>query len=170
MLEAAERVAAQGDSQLPTRAWVASVQAEVAAAQGDASEAERALDQARTVLELSAPGGWLRFTGDRLPEQRASAYITLGRYDQAEAELDIALGASVSPRRSAAILTDRTRLAVHRRDYEAAASHIQAVLELATRTRSGYVLGKLSRLETDLRRSGATGLAETLSETTKGQT
>lgn len=153
LLTAAERVAARGDSALPTKQWVASVQAEVAAAEGDASAAERAWDTASTVLDLPAPvgnGGWLRFTGDRLPEQRASGYLTLGQYDQAEAELSIALNGSASPRRTAAVLTDQARLAVRQRAYEAALEPARQAVDIATRTSSRYVFGKLQGLQAEL--------------------
>jgi tetratricopeptide (TPR) repeat protein len=174
LLEAAEQVALRGDSQLPTRQWVASVQAEVAAATGERSEVERALDRASTVLDLTAPvgnGGWLRFTGDRLPEQRASAYLSLGLYDRAEQELSIALSASLTPRRSAAILIDRARLALHQRAPETAREHVEAAAEIAARTGSTYVAGKLAQLHAELIAAddpSTVELTEALSEATKG--
>lgn len=68
-------VAARGGSTQPTRQWVSSVQAEIAAAEGDVVNCRGALDSAETVADLPGPignGGWLRFYGTRLPEQRAS--------------------------------------------------------------------------------------------------
>jgi tetratricopeptide (TPR) repeat protein len=170
LLTAAAAVAAQGDSRLPTRQWVASVRAEVAAAEGDASEAERALDAASTVLELTSPGGWLRYSADRLPEQRASAYLALGLYRKAEAELDKALQATLTPRRAAAILIDQARLRVRQGAAEAAREPVEAAAEIASRTKSDYVLGKLVQLQVELDNEPNTAeLVELLSETTKGQ-
>ncbi|MGW2279276.1 helix-turn-helix transcriptional regulator [Streptomyces sp. NPDC001770] len=86
MLKAAERLAGRGDSNLSTRQWVASVQAEAYAGLGDLSACERAMDQAETVLDLTAVGvngGWLRFDGTRLAEERGSRYLRLGRLDLA---------------------------------------------------------------------------------------
>ncbi|XXZ50392.1 helix-turn-helix domain-containing protein [Streptomyces cavourensis] len=77
MLRAAERLAARGDESLSTCQWVASVQAEVYADLGDLDACERAMDRAETVLDLGANsvnGGWLRFDGARLAEERGSRY------------------------------------------------------------------------------------------------
>ncbi|GAA2166733.1 MULTISPECIES: hypothetical protein [Glycomyces] len=170
LLTAAARVAARGDRHLPTRQWVASVRAEVAAAEGDASEAERSLDAASTVLELTAPGGWLRYSGDRLSEQRASAFLALGEYAKAEAELEKALQATLTPRRAAAILVDQARLRVRQGAAEAARESVEAAAEIASRTKSDYVLGKLAQLRAELEDEPDTAeLSEVLSAVTKGQ-
>ncbi|MGW0834047.1 transcriptional regulator [Streptomyces prunicolor] len=81
-LSAAEKVARRGDSSLSTRHWVASVQAEAYAGLGDLSACERSLDEAEKVTDLNGPvqkGGWLRFHGSRLAEERGARYLQLGR-------------------------------------------------------------------------------------------
>jgi len=109
ILAAAERIARRGDSSLSTRHWVASVQAEAYAGLGDLTACERALDQAEKVIDLGGRahnGGWLRFDGSRLAEERGARYVQLGRLDLAETAL-MSLGprrpcsgAVVSPSRS----------------------------------------------------------------------
>ncbi|CAM5657439.1 hypothetical protein SALBM135S_06287 [Streptomyces alboniger] len=94
LLSVAERVARRGDSSLATRQWVAAVQAEAHAGLGHLAECERALDAAEKVLDLgdqASNGGWLRFDGTRLAEERGARYLQLGRLDKAEAALTSAL-------------------------------------------------------------------------------
>lgn len=95
MLGAAERLVGRGDSSLSTRHWVASVQAEAYAGLGDLDACEHAMDRAETVRDLTADsvnGGWLRFDGARLAEERGARYVQLGRLDLAEETLKGALG------------------------------------------------------------------------------
>ena len=76
LVELARDVARRGDPQLSTRHWVPAVQAEVFAAIGDLDSCRRALDEAEEVHSLPGPvhnGGWLRFDGSRLAEERGSA-------------------------------------------------------------------------------------------------
>jgi hypothetical protein len=90
MLELAADIAADGDSELSTRQWVAAVQAETFAGAGNTAGCERALERAEQVIGLPGPvhnGGWLRFDASRLPEERATCYLELGRFDLAEKAL-----------------------------------------------------------------------------------
>ncbi|WP_312877680.1 helix-turn-helix transcriptional regulator [Lentzea indica] len=94
MLELAAGLARRGDSDLSTRYWVAAVQAEAFAGLGDVAACQRALDTAEEVHDMTGTihnGGWLRFDGSRLAEQRGSCYATLGQHHLAEAELTKAL-------------------------------------------------------------------------------
>lgn len=153
VLDAAARVAARGDSLKPTRQWVASVQAEAAAGIGDDLECQRALERASGVMALSGPvgnGGWLRFDGARLPEQRASCLVALGHFDQAEAELTAALRQTTTPRRTAAIRCDQARIALFQHDYDTANYHIEATSRLASRTGSSYITAKLTTLGAEM--------------------
>jgi hypothetical protein len=75
VLAAARRVASRGDPGLATRYWAAAVQAEAYAGLGDFDACEEALDEADKVVSLTGQvsnGGWLRFDGSRLPEERGA--------------------------------------------------------------------------------------------------
>ncbi|MGW0910959.1 helix-turn-helix transcriptional regulator [Streptomyces sp. NPDC002784] len=157
-LSAAERVARRGDSSLSTRHWVASVQAEAYAGLGNLSACERALDEAERVTDLNGPfhtGGWLRFDGSRLAEERGARYLQLGRLDLAEKALTTALSQDVlasgqSFRRRGAVLTDLASIGAKRHDPDQVITYGREALQLARATSSGYVARKLQGLRTDL--------------------
>ncbi|MFF7704172.1 helix-turn-helix transcriptional regulator [Streptomyces lydicus] len=154
MLGAAGRLADRGDSNLSTRHWVASVQAEAYAGLGDLEACERALDRAEAVRDLTADsvnGGWLRFDGARLAEERGSRYVRLGRLDLAEKTLkdalqQTALASGPSYRRRGAVLTDLAAIGVRRRDAEQVVEYGREAIELARSSRSGYVARRLQAL------------------------
>ncbi|MFH9074346.1 helix-turn-helix transcriptional regulator [Streptomyces alboflavus] len=154
ILKAAERVAERGDSGLATRYWVASVQAEAHAGVGDLAACERALDQAEKVQDLTAGcanGGWLRFDGNRLIEERGARYVQLGRLDSAEATLkraltQTALATGLSYRRRGAVLTDLAAIGAKRNDPEQLVSYGREALDLARASASGYVARRLQAL------------------------
>ncbi|MGW6392500.1 helix-turn-helix domain-containing protein [Streptomyces sp. NPDC055103] len=151
MLGAAERLAGRGDSGLATRHWVASVQAEAYAGLGDLDACERAMDQAETVRDLtpnSVNGGWLRFDGARLAEERGSRYVQLGRLDLAENVLREALERTTlafgqSYRRRGAVLTNLAVIGAKRRDAEQVVEFGREAVELARSSGSGYVARRL---------------------------
>ncbi|GAA0306321.1 hypothetical protein GCM10010302_51250 [Streptomyces polychromogenes] len=154
VLRAAEIVAARGDSALSTRHWVASVQAEVLAGLGDLTGCERALARADEVQHLpdnSSNGGWLRFEGTRLAEERGARYVQLGRFDLAEEVLLKALAQSAlafghSYRRRGAVLADLAVIGVKRRDPEQVATYAREALDLARASSSGYIARRLRSL------------------------
>ncbi|MFD3663918.1 helix-turn-helix domain-containing protein [Streptomyces sp. NPDC058659] len=154
MLGAAERLAGRGDNNLSTRHWVASVQAEAYAGLGDLDACERAMDQAETVRDLTpngANGGWLRFDGARLAEERGSRYVQLGRLDLAENALREALERTTlafgqSYRRRGAVLTDLAVIGAKRRDAEQVVEFGREAVELARSSGSGYVARRLQAL------------------------
>jgi tetratricopeptide (TPR) repeat protein len=153
MLGVAAQVARRGDSHLSTRHWVAAVQAEAFAGLGDLDACNRALDAAEEVHGLNGRvhnGGWLRFDGSRLAEQRGTCYTELGRHDLAKAALTEAVRQALTPRRSGGVLTDLALLGVYRRDLDQALYHGGTALELAEQTGSGYVARKLQGLRTKL--------------------
>jgi len=153
MLTAATRVAACGDTQLSTRYWVAQVQAHALAGLGDFDGCARALDEAQAVTELSGAvhnGGWLRFDGERLAEERGACYIELGRPDLAETALSDALSHRLSSRRRGSVLTDLAMLGVQQRDTEQVIQYASAAIKLADETNSGYVGRKLDGLNSKL--------------------
>ncbi|MEU9881166.1 helix-turn-helix transcriptional regulator [Streptomyces phaeochromogenes] len=154
MLGAAERLADRGDSNLSTRHWVASVQAEACAGLGDLDACERAMDRAEAVRDLTADsvnGGWLRFDGTRLAEERGSRYLQLGRLDLAENTLrdaleQTALASGQSYRRRGAVLTGLAAIGVKRRDVEQVLEYGREAIELARSSGSGYVARRLQAL------------------------
>ncbi|MEU7584454.1 helix-turn-helix transcriptional regulator [Streptomyces sp. NPDC041068] len=153
LLAAAAAMAKRGDSQLSTRHWVAAVQAEVFASLGDLSACNRALDRAEEVHTLGGPlqnGGWLRFDGSRLAEERGTCYVRLGRLDLAELSLADALGQPMSMRRRGSVMTDLATLGIQRRDVDQLVSYASQALDLAAQTKSGYVVRKLEGLQGQL--------------------
>ncbi|MEV0613104.1 helix-turn-helix transcriptional regulator [Nonomuraea sp. NPDC050404] len=154
VLSAAARIAQQGDSQLSTRHWVAAVQAEAHAGVGDRAACERVLAVADQVLDLAdpaRPGGWLRFDGSRLADQRGTCYLTLGRADLAEASLLAALGQATSLRRRGSVLTDLAALSLQRRDLDQFLHYAGCAVDVAEQTQSaGYVGRKLHGIQQQL--------------------
>ncbi|MCX4449483.1 helix-turn-helix domain-containing protein [Streptomyces sp. NBC_01789] len=154
MLEAAAKLAGRGDSHLSTRHWVASVQAEAYAGLGDLGACERAMDQAEHVRDMtgdSVSGGWLRFDGARLMEERGSRYVQLGRLDLAEQALQealnqAALASGPSYRRRAAVLVDLAAVGAKRRDLDQVITYGAEAVSLARTSGSGYVARRLRSL------------------------
>ncbi|KUL51743.1 DNA-binding protein [Streptomyces sp. NRRL F-4489] len=161
-LDVARRVAERGDSALATRHWVASVQAEAYAGLHDLDACERALDEAQRVADLSTPvhnGGWLRFDGSRLAEERGARYVQLGRWDLAEETLTHALESrelrnGQSFRRRGAVLVDLAAVGAKRRDAEQVMTYGGEALRLAGQTGSGYIARKLQGLRVELEKCG----------------
>jgi transcriptional regulator with XRE-family HTH domain len=157
ILSAAERVASRGDSSLSTRHWVASVQAEAHAGMGDLTACERALDKAEKVQGLAGPGhngGWLRFDGSRLAEERGARYVQLGRLDLAENALQgalkqDALAQGQSFRRRGVVLTDLAAIGAKRHDPEQVLVYGREALQLARESDSGYVARRLQGLRAE---------------------
>jgi len=150
MLELAADLARRGDGSLPTRHWVSAVQAQVFAGFGELAACHRALEGAERVHALPGDvsnGGWLRFDGSRLDEERGACYVQLGRPDLAEVILGNALRQNLSPRRRSSVLTDLAIIAVHRGDVNQFVTYADAVLEIAERTESGFVGRKLRKLQ-----------------------
>ncbi|MEU3468337.1 helix-turn-helix domain-containing protein [Streptomyces sp. NPDC006687] len=154
VLRAAERVAVRGDNALTTRYWVASVQAEALAGMGDLAGCEEALARAEEVQHLgedSSNGGWLRFDGTRLAEERGARYVRLGRFDLAEEALSRALGQHAlafghSYRRRGAVLADLALIGVKHRDPDQVLIHAREALRLAHASSSGYIIRRLRGL------------------------
>lgn len=164
-LSGAEQVARRGDSSLSTRHWVACVQAEAYAGLGELAACERALDNAEKVAELDGPGhngGWLRFDGSRLAEERGARYVQLGRLDLAESVLfgaltQDALAPGQSFRRRAAVLTDLAAIGAKRRDPDQVVTYGREALRLAHESSSGYVARRLQGLLGEFGQSGQDG-------------
>jgi DNA-binding XRE family transcriptional regulator len=153
MLDVAAKIAGHGDPQLSTRHWVAAVQAETFAGQRDLDGCRRALDRAEAVLALRGPvhnGGWLRFDGSRLAEERGTCFAALGQLDRAESALLDALQPSLSARRRAGVQTDLAVIGARRRDRDQVLLHAAPVLAKARATKSGVIASKLGALRPHL--------------------
>jgi transcriptional regulator with XRE-family HTH domain len=154
ILTAAGTVARNGDRQLATRQWVASVQAQAQASLGNSSDCDRALDTAAAVVQLPAsasPGGWLRFGGSRIAEESGTCYLATGRDARAEEALTQALGEGTSPRRRGSMLTDLALLGARRHDTSQLLHYADAAIDLAEQTGSpGYVGRKLATLQAQI--------------------
>ncbi|MFJ3775193.1 helix-turn-helix transcriptional regulator [Streptomyces sp. NPDC090075] len=157
-LGAARRVAVRGDSSLATKHWAAAVQAEAFAWLGDFDACEEALDDAEKVADLGGQvsnGGWLRFDGSRLAEERGARYLQLNRLGLAEEALKDALklaplAAGHSFRRRGAVLVDLAAIGAKRRDSEQVMQYGTEALRLARASGSGYVARRLQTLTAEL--------------------
>jgi hypothetical protein len=149
MLEAATGIALRGDRSLSTWQWASCVRAQALAGLGDFTGCQRSLADAETVSGLSGlaqNGGWLRFDGSRLPEERGSCYAALGRPDLAVRFLGEALQEDLSGRRRGSVHTDLAAAGLLREDLDEFASHADAALRLAMETSSGYLVRRLRGL------------------------
>lgn len=154
VLELAAGIAERGDSELSTRHWVAAVQSEVHAGLDDLDACRRSLDRAEDVVELTGVvhnGGWLRFDGSRLPEERGTCYVTLGRPDLAETALTEALDHATSVRRRGGVLADLAVVGAQRRDLDQVILHADSALAHAQDSGSGMIVRKLTALRPHLR-------------------
>ncbi|PZG21433.1 transcriptional regulator [Micromonospora craterilacus] len=153
MLEAAADLARNGDSALSTRHWAHTVRAQALAGLGDLRGCQQALDRAEDVNQLSGRvhnGGWLRFDGSRLAEERGACYVELGRPDLAEPVLSGALSQKLSVRRRGTVLADLAMVGVQRSDVYQIVLYGSAVLDTARQSDSGVVGAKLHRLQQHL--------------------
>lgn len=153
LLDLAATIATRGDGELSTRHWVAAVRGEAFAGLGDVNACRRALDSAEEVAGLTGTvhnGGWLRFDGARLPEERGTCYVTLGHPDLAESALTEALGHATSIRRRAGVLTDLAVVGAQRGDLDQVVTHADAVLTHAQESGSGMIARKLLDLRPHL--------------------
>jgi hypothetical protein len=102
------------------------------------------------VRELSGGannGGWLRFDGSRLAEERGACYVQLRRPDLAEYALRGTLGQDLSSRRRASVLIDLATIGLQRNDVDQFIGHAEAALEIAARTGSGFISRRLQNLQ-----------------------
>jgi hypothetical protein len=95
-------------------------------------------------------GGWLRFDGSRLAEERGTCFVELGLPDLAEPALTSALDEDLSQRRRGSVLADLAMIGLQRRDSERLVVYAEAALELARQTGSGVIGRKLDRLRKHL--------------------
>ena len=154
LLDLAGGLARNGDQALATRHWIAAVQAQAFAGLGRLSECQRALEVAGQVHELDGNyhnGGWLRFDGSRLAEERGACYVQLKRFDLAESALTDALSQHLSPRRRGGVLVDLAILGIQQNDLDQTLSYADAAIRIIQQTGSGYIVRKLITLRPYLR-------------------
>jgi transcriptional regulator with XRE-family HTH domain len=153
MLELAATVSQRGDRALSTGYWVQTVLAQALAGLGDLNGCQHALDTAEHVNDLGGSvhnGGWLRFDGSRLAEERGACYIQLRQPDLAEPILLDALDQGPSLRRRGGVLTDLAMAGVQRRDPDQVVMYASAALDLARHTHSGVIGHRLTHLRQHL--------------------
>ena len=152
LLELATQVARRGDPTLSTRHWAAAVLAQTLAETGDHAGCERALEIAEKVTGLSHPhhGGWLRFDGSRLPEDRAACYLKQQQPHRAEPLLTQLLAAGQPGRRRGITLVDLTLVGTQHKDPLRVVTNGFAALDHARNTGSGVITRKLHNLRPHL--------------------
>ncbi|RSM39785.1 transcriptional regulator [Actinoplanes sp. ATCC 53533] len=148
MLRLALRLARNGNSALSTRHWAADVLAQALAATGDAKGCDQALELAEKVHGMPRPhnGGWLRFDGSRLPEDRASCYLSQQRPDLAEPLLTRLLDRPQPARRRGLTLIALASAGAMQRDNTKTVTHGFAALDHARNTASGVLVRQLTNL------------------------
>jgi tetratricopeptide (TPR) repeat protein len=149
LLDLALVIAARGDTHLSTRHWVSAVHAQALAGTGDVVACERALDAADQVRNLGPDahnGGWLRFDGSRLKEDRGACYVQQRRPDLAEPVLIDVLRSNPAGRRRGVALVDLAIVGALNRDPLQIVAHAAAAIDNAHQTGSGVVIRKLESL------------------------
>jgi DNA-binding XRE family transcriptional regulator/tetratricopeptide (TPR) repeat protein len=153
MLDIASKLANKGNRELSTWYWASTVKAQALAGLGDLNGFQREIGLAEGVNQLNASsnnGGWLRFDGSRIPEERGSCYTALNRPKLAEKFLHEALNRRLSSRRQGCVLTDLAMGGVQQGDFERVASYANRALDLAEVTHSGVIIQRLRNLQTSL--------------------
>ncbi|MFG1928982.1 helix-turn-helix domain-containing protein [Cryptosporangium sp. NPDC048952] len=154
LLRLAAQRAQTGDSRLATRHWVAAVTAQALAGTRDRAGCDRALVAAERVHELDLTaainGGWLRFDGTRLSEDRAACYLQLGRPTDAEPLLTQMLHDNPTGRRRGIALADLALVGAQRRDPLRVVTFGSASLDHYRHTGSSVVGRRLQQLRPHL--------------------
>lgn len=152
LLQGAQKLANHGDTTLTTRYWVAAVSSDVQAGLGNLSACQQALDLMDEVRNLKneSHGGWLRFDGSRLLEQRGACFVKLGQSKLAIPVLQEALKSNLTPRRQGMVLTDLGQASLQNGNVEQACGYATQVIEIASQgsgmLRKG-IYGLRNRLE-----------------------
>ncbi len=157
MLDLAAGLARRGDTTLATRHWVAAVHAQALAGLGETDACRRALDTAEEVRDLRGPvhnGGWLRFDGSRLAEERGACHVVLYQPGEAETALTEALAQDLSTRRRGGVLVGLAAVGAQQRDPDRVVGYANAALDTARQSGSGVVAQKLRVLQRQLGQFG----------------
>jgi len=148
ILREANTLARRGDSSLPTRYWVAAIEAEAQSGIQDLSACQDALDRAQGVQDLKGANPlWVRFDGSRLPALRGACYVRLGQPELAVPTLQEALRHFVKPdRKRGMALTDLAAAAIQRGNVEQARDCVDKVVSILTQGPSGFLQEELRAL------------------------
>jgi transcriptional regulator with XRE-family HTH domain len=153
LLEQARHLSLRGDSTLVTRQWAAAVEAEAQSRAANLAKCQDALECAYEVThrQNGSNGRWLRFDGERLPEQTGSCYVRLQQPDLAEPALQQALRQLPTPsRRRGMVLSDLALASLQQQDIEQACTYIEQVIEVATNVPSGWLKKGIATLHHEL--------------------
>lgn len=152
LLDLSINLARKGDQQMAAGNWASAVLAQALAGAGDQAACERALERAERVQGFAQPGngGWLRFDGSRLAEDRASCYVHQRRPDMAEPILLQLLKKQQSGRRRGIALVDLASVSTQRPDVLRLVSYGAAAVDHTRQSGSGVVLRKLQNLRPQL--------------------
>jgi tetratricopeptide (TPR) repeat protein len=152
LLQAARHLAERGDSELPTRSWVAAVEAEATSGVLHLASCQDALDRAQGVLESKGTRpAWIRFDGSRLPALRGACYVRLGQPDFAMPALQEALQQFAKPdRKRGLVLLDLATAALLRRDVEQACTHVEEVIDIVALGSSSFLREGIQQLRHQL--------------------
>jgi tetratricopeptide (TPR) repeat protein len=141
LLKEAQRLALRGDQSLPTRFWIAAVEAEAESGVHNLAACQSALDRANGVVDLqgSVPP-WTRFDGSRLPALRGACYVRLVQPDLAAASLKEALAQYTKPgRKRGMVLMDLAIAALQFKDIEQACNYMHEVVDVVTFGSSSFL-------------------------------
>ncbi len=142
LLRQALQVALRGDPSLVTRQWIAAVSAETYAGLGDLAACQKALDAAEEVhgVRGGRNGGWLRFDGERLPEQRGTCFVRLKQPNFALPALYEALSQHPDPtRRRGMVLSEMAQASLQQQNVEQACAYAHEVIGITARGSSGML-------------------------------
>lgn len=131
LLQGAQKIALKGDSSLVTRYWASAVLADAQAGVHNLVECQKALDIAEQV-QGSANGGWLRYDGTRINEQRGSCMVKLGEPGLAIPSLEQALRDLPDSRRRWLAAIDRAKVSLLQKDVASACGYAESVIEHGT--------------------------------------
>jgi transcriptional regulator with XRE-family HTH domain/tetratricopeptide (TPR) repeat protein len=148
LLQGAHRLTEQGDSSLPTKYWVAAVEAEATSGVHDLVSCQRALDQAQGVLEKKTQNPtWIRFNGTRLPALQGACYVRLQQPDLAIPALQDALQQFPKPDRKRGLaVADLATALLQCHEVEQACAYIQDAIDIAAYSSSTFLRQRIQRL------------------------
>nr|WP_157527290.1 helix-turn-helix transcriptional regulator [Kibdelosporangium sp. MJ126-NF4] len=144
-----------GNSAPATRAWIAARQAEELGRLGNETDALRSIERAFTAFDFARPRTervWTGFfTANRLGGLTVSTYVALDHKDANIAADSLLASLPPTDYKSRAIaLTDLTRLAVRRKEYDHAYDLVGPALSTTIRTETSLARQKLMVLATSL--------------------
>ncbi len=154
LLYEARKLSIRGERSLPTRFWVAAVEAEAQSGLGNLSACQDALERANGVLEIKATHpAWIRFDGSRLPALRGACYVRLQQPDLAEPALQEALRQdqfSKPSRKRGMVLTDLAATALQRGDVEHGCAYLKEVVNIIAQSSSGFLREEVLKIRLQL--------------------